>query len=102
MVAGMVAANIEMHMVAGMEVEKVAYKVADMVADIKKSTSTSAWKSKLVGELVTGLNWPKLFRPEALPACASSKFCKFINLLACLPFLKVPTCGSVDGLLPLG
>ena len=34
MVAGMVAANIEMHMVAGMEVEKVAYKVADMVANI--------------------------------------------------------------------
>ena len=30
MVADM-AANIEMHMVAGMEVEKVVYKVADMV-----------------------------------------------------------------------
>ena len=43
-------------------------------------TSILTWKSNLVRELVKGgwLIGPKLFRPEAYPACASPKLCEII------------------------
>ena len=55
MVADMVVdkkmADMELGMMADMQVDKVADK-ADMVADTLRWTSTSTWKSNLVKELV--------------------------------------------------
>ena len=62
---------MELDMVADMEVDKVA----DMVADININIEIQ------FGERVGHGGWfigPKLFRPEAYPACASSKLFEFI------------------------
>ena len=51
-------ANKKQKKMAGMKLDKVANKVADMVADNKKKTTltfTLTWKSNLVRELVTGI-----------------------------------------------
>ena len=63
---------MELDMVADMEVDKVA----DMVADININIEIQ------FGERVGhrgSLIRPKLFVPEAYPACASSKLCEFIR-----------------------
>ena len=48
-------ADMELGMMADMQVDKVADK-ADMVADTLRWTSTSTWKSNLVKELVSGVD----------------------------------------------
>ena len=65
------------------------------------STLTSAWKSNLVRELVTGVGWlcPNFFDTKH-PACASSKLCEFIiSIVSCaLPYYwGLPQRLSLDG-----
>ena len=54
--------------------------VADMVADKKREKADM--ELDMVADMVAGYGcWligPKLFRPEAYPACVSSKLCEFI------------------------
>ena len=66
-------ADMKLDMVADMKVDKVANMVANMVADINMEIQ--------FGERVGHGGWlirPKLFQPEACPACAFSKLCEFI------------------------
>ena len=65
---------------ADMEVDRVADKLADMVADNKEKL-TLTWKFNLPEELVTevGLLGPNFFDPKVYPACPSSKLCEFIK-----------------------
>ena len=65
-------------MVANIEVDKVA----DMVADNKKiniDINVEIQFGERIGHDGGWLIGPKLFRPEAYPACASSKLCEFIH-----------------------
>ena len=70
---------MELDKVADMELEMVADIEVDKVADKKELTltSTSIWKSNLVGELV---NWAQTFSTKSLPDlcvfyCFASLFC---------------------------
>ena len=58
-------------MVADMEVDKVADIDIDMEIQFGERVGHGGW---LIG--------PKLFDPKQYPACASSKFCEFIQLLS--------------------
>ena len=65
--------DIEVDMVADLEVDKVADMEVDMETDIDIEIQ--------FGERVGHGGWlirPKLFQPEACPACAFSKLCEFI------------------------
>ena len=66
------------------------------------STLTSAWKSNLVREVVTGAGWlgPNFFDTKQYPACASPKLCEFIiSIVSCaLPYYwGLPQRLSLDG-----
>ena len=83
-VADMVA-DMEVDMVADMEVDKVADMMADMVADIEVDMVADIDINMEIqfGERDGPGGWligPKLFWPEAYPACASSKLCESINI----------------------
>ena len=62
-------------MVAYVEIDKVADIEVDMVADIDIDMEIQFGERFGHGGWLIG---PKLFRPEAYPACASSKLCEFI------------------------
>ena len=78
-------ADKELDIVADMEVDKVADMmvdmVADMVADMEVNMVADINIEIQYGERVGHRVWligPKLFRPKAYPACASSKLCELI------------------------
>ena len=73
------SSGLDVDMVADKEVDR--WPTSTWWLTIKKTlTLTLTWKSNLVSEFVHGgwLIGPKLCRPEAFTACASSKLCKFI------------------------
>ena len=99
---------MEVHMVADMEVDKVAVMVADkeadMVADMVVDNkydidiNININMEIQLGERVgheSCLIGPKLFRPEAYPACATSKLCEFIE--TCNNVMVWEVMGSVNG-----
>ena len=74
---------MELDMVADMEVDKVADKVADIVAENKEKIDIDINTEIQFGERFGHggwLVWPKLFRPEAYSACASSSFASLFFL----------------------
>ena len=91
------ATNMDLHMVADMEVDKVAVMVADMFSDIvTKLGVPNLTRRRMVpifssscqigypqfGDRVGHGGWligPKLFRPENYPTCVSSKLREFIQ-----------------------
>ena len=83
MVADM-AADMEVHLVAYMEVDKVADIVSDKKNILTKLADMLLYMvADKVADMVAGhgcwLIGPKLFRPEAYPTCLSSKLCEFIQ-----------------------
>ena len=77
--------DIEVDMVADLEVDKVADIEVDMVADMEVDMVADIGIDIDIeiqfGERVGHGGWlirPKLFQPEACPACAFSKLCEFI------------------------
>ena len=69
--------DIEVDMVADLEVDKVADMEVDMETDIDIDIDIEIQFGKRVGH-GGWLIRPKLFQPEACPACAFSKLCEFI------------------------
>ena len=68
-------------MAADMKVNMVTNMEADMVTDMEMDTILTKFtiSSKFHNfDQICWLIGPKHFRPEAFPACASSKLCEFI------------------------
>ena len=90
-------------MVADVEMDKVADMFADIVAEKGRYSITQFGKKKKgtqFGERVGHGGWlirPKLFRPEAYPACASSKLCEFIGMISTeIKCVCQPGCGTTQ------
>ena len=97
-------ADREVGKVADIEVDMVADMEVDMVADIKINIKIdididiNINMEIQLGERVGHEGWligPKLFRPEAYPACASSKLCECIE--TCNNVMVWEVMGSVNG-----
>ena len=79
--------DMELDMVADIKVDKVA----DMEVDIDINININ--KKIRFGERVGHEGWlieSKLFRPEAYPACISSKLCEFIICICISSFVSQP------------